>query len=590
MSNNADHTASAPTTNGVMEHYEYPEPPSDGPYRILNQYHSKPRKIRIACAGAGASGLCLVYKIQKTLVPDSWELNIYEKNAQIGGTWYENTYPGVACDIPAHIYTYTFDPKPDWNHYYAHGDEIQRYFEGFAERYGCHKYITLKTRVVHAEWQSAEAIWKLTLQNQGTKEEWHDWAHCFINATGILNKWKWPELPGLDDFQGHLMHSANWNHDINLARRTVGVIGTGSSSVQIVPELQKSCKQVQVYMRSPTWITGPFGSGPMASDLTHETQNQYTFTEEDKKKFKEDKEYHLNFRKRTEAEFNALFGAYQQGSELNNYFRKVLTDLISEKIGPEHPELKNFMVPTFSPGCRRLTPGNGFLEALVSPNVEPITAKIESVTRDGIRVRNPDGTETERKMDVLICATGFSPAFKPPFQLINGEGKAFGDDWTNGPNLYFGISAPRYPNYYTITGPGATWSNGTLLPGIETSIEHILKLVKKIQHEGIESIEVKQEALDDIYSHLDEYHKTTVWQENCRSWFKDGKMNGRIFVWPGSTIHFLKSIKDPRMEDFNIKYRYGNRFAFLGDGSVKATASRELAPYIRESDHEWSIE
>jgi len=152
------------------------------------------------------------------------------------------------------------------------------------------------------------------------------------------------------------------------------------------------------------------------------------------------------------------------------------------------------------------------------------------VTENGILT--DDGEE--HKFDIIVCATGFQVAFKPAFKVINGEGKSIDEDWADGPNLYFGVSAPRFPNYYTIVGPGATWSNGTLIPSIETTIEYSIQIMKKIQHEHIKAIEVKQEALDEIYGHFDEFHKSTVWQENCRSWFKDGKVKNRIYLWPGS--------------------------------------------------------
>jgi cation diffusion facilitator CzcD-associated flavoprotein CzcO len=149
---------------------------------------------------------------------------------------------------------------------------------------------------------------------------------------------------------------------------------------------------------------------------------------------------------------------------------------------------------------------------------------------------------TEHKMDILVCATGFKVAFQPAFKVVNGQGKSIKEDWINGPNLYFGVSAPRFPNYYTIVGPGATWSNGTLLPSIETTIEYSIKCMKKMQAEGIKAMAVKQEALDEIYAHFDEFHKTTVWQEECRSWFKDGKIKNRIYLWPGAV-----SFRQPRL-------------------------------------------
>ena len=258
-------------------------------------------------------------------------------------------------------------------------------------------------------------------------------------------------------------------------------------------------------------------------------------------------------------------------------------------MGPGHEELKSRIIPTWAPGCRRISPADGYLEALVADNVKPVFGNLRKVVPEGIVME--DGTL--HKMDILVCATGFKVAFKPGFRVINDSGQTIDEDWSNGPNLYMGVSAPRFPNYYTVVGPGATWSNGTLLPSIETTVEYSVKMMKKIQSEGIQSVAVKQEALDDVYAHFDEFHKNTVWQEECRSWFKDGKIKNRIYLWTGSTIHFLKTIKEPRYEDYDIRYRYKNRFAFLGNGDVKATASRDvqgLSPYIRDSDHEWYVD
>jgi cation diffusion facilitator CzcD-associated flavoprotein CzcO len=521
-------------TDGLALTFDYPEATPEGPYRVLPQYHSKPRKLRVACVGAGASGLCLAYKMEKMMVPGSFELTLFEKNPQFGGTWYENTYPGVACDIPSHLYTFSFDPNPEWSHYFAYGPEIQKYFENFADRHGARKYMKLMTKVVECRWDDDDSVWHLTLQDQTTGKQWQDWAHCFVNGTGILNSWKWPEIDGLHNFKGPLMHSASWNHDVDFTGKTVGVIGTGSTSIQIVPQLQMVAKEVQVYMRSPTWISPPFGAGALTTDFAKGPdvdpgKRQYAFTDGDKKKFRSDPSYHLDFRKRIEAEVNGLFGMYRQGSDLSNIFRDLITKEMNKRMGPGHNELKSFIIPKWSPGCRRISPGDGYLEALVQPNVKTIFSGIQKITPEGIVTA--DGAE--HKMDILVCATGFAVAFKPAFKVINGAGKSINEDWADGPNLYFGVSAPRFPNYYTIVGPGATWSNGTLLPSIETTVEYAVKMMKKIQHEGIKSMDVKQEALDDIYAHFDEFHKDTVWQEECRSWFKDGKVKNRIYLWTG---------------------------------------------------------
>jgi cation diffusion facilitator CzcD-associated flavoprotein CzcO len=177
--NGAGPYSEEPAINGTID-----QAAPTSPYRVLDQYHSRPRKVKVACAGAGASGLCLAYKIKHMLAPDSWELTIFEKNKTVGGTWHENTYPGVACDIPAHIYSFTFDPKSDWSHYYAYGAEIQRYFEGFADRHECRKYIKFQSKVVAARWQPDDGVWAITIQNTETGEQGEDWAHFFINGSG----------------------------------------------------------------------------------------------------------------------------------------------------------------------------------------------------------------------------------------------------------------------------------------------------------------------------------------------------------------------------------------------------------------------
>ena len=226
--------------------------------------------------------------------------------------------------------------------------------------------------------------------------------------------------------------------------KTSAIIGVGSTSVQITPALQKICKEVKIFMRSPTWISPPFGAGALTSDLqkgqdVDPGQRQYNFSEADKKKFRDDPEYHLNFRKRIEAEINGLFGMYIQGSDLSNQMRDVITKEMHRRMGPGNEELKKFITPKFSPGCRRISPGDGFLEALVQDNVSPIFAGIKRVVPEGIET--VDGTV--QKVDNIVCATGFQVAFQPAFPVINGEGKSIKEDWTNGPNLYFGVSAPR---------------------------------------------------------------------------------------------------------------------------------------------------
>jgi cation diffusion facilitator CzcD-associated flavoprotein CzcO len=229
------------------------------------------------------------------------------------------------------LYTFTFDPKTDWSHFYAYGPEILKYFENFADRYNSHRYIKLNTKVLEGRWHNDRGVWIITLEDERTKETWQDWAHIFINGTGILNTWKWPDIDGLHYFQGPLIHSAKWDHSVDFTNKTVGVIGVGSSSVQIVPQLQKIVKKLKVFIRSSTWISPPFAAGVLSKDIRRGEdekpgQRQYTFTEEDKRQFKDDSAHHLDFRKRMEAEINGLFGLYMQGSDMSNLYRQVILD------------------------------------------------------------------------------------------------------------------------------------------------------------------------------------------------------------------------------------------------------------------------
>ena len=264
MAPSATLSESVPSPMGVSSKVSNP----NEAYGILPQYHSKAAKLRVASVGAGASGLCLAYKMERMLEAGTWDLTLFEKNPHFGGTWYENTYPGVACDIPSHLYTFSWDPNPDWSHYFAYGPEIQKYFEGFAKRHNSEQYMQLNSKIVEAKWDEEEGKWTLTIENPITKEKRTDWCNVLVNGSGILNNWKWPDIEGIHDFKGSLLHSANWDHSVDFKDKACGVIGTGSSSVQIVPQLQKVVKSLECFMRSSTWISPPFGGGKFALSET----------------------------------------------------------------------------------------------------------------------------------------------------------------------------------------------------------------------------------------------------------------------------------------------------------------------------------
>ena len=429
-------------------------------YDIVDQPHSKLHKMRIIYVGAGAGGLLAAYKMKMQL--QNYEMVCYEKNPSVGGTWYENRYPGCACDVPGHAYTYPFEGNPDWSSFYASSDEIHKYFVGFYEKHGLQSYIKLQHKVVSAAWDEQEAVYRVDVEKADGSMV-HDWCHVLVNGTGFLNKWRWPDIPGLHDFGGSLLHSANWDRSVDWAGKKVAVIGTGSSSIQIVPQIQRTAAHLTAFMRSVTWISPPgFSAAIREKHVPESKENQYFYTEADKERFRNDPEGLLMYRRYLEQLFTSRFGMFYKDSDESEKARKLMTAEMNRRIGEGHDELKARLIPSWAPGCRRLTPGDGYLEALVQPNVTTVHQNIKQVTREGLITE--DGVL--HKVDILVCATGFDVSFIPPYSLQGRDGVQVKDEWKDNPNVYLSIAAPKFPNYFTMCGSRGSVGQGCVLPAV----------------------------------------------------------------------------------------------------------------------------
>ncbi|EXJ61851.1 hypothetical protein A1O7_02281 [Cladophialophora yegresii CBS 114405] len=550
-----------------------------------------PQSLKIIHVGAGASGILFAHKAEKQL--KNYELICYEKNDAVGGTWYENRYPGCACDIPAHTYTFPFEPNPEWSGYYSYSDEIQSYMLNFAKKYGVEKYIQLSTEVVAATWDETQSKWTVDLKRKDGGA-FTDTCDVLVNGTGVVNKWKWPAIDGLHDFQGTLAHSANWDPSIDWKGKTVAVIGTGSSSVQMVPKLQETAAHVTVFIRNETYIATPLGSvsnkeaDPEA--LEPQAAGIHTYTEKEKQKFRTDPEYLLNYRREVERSIVSIFRMFLRGTETSAMAKKWLQDDMEKKLG-DRDDLKKRFIPSWSPGCRRLTPGSGYLEALIKDNVTCVFDDIVKVTRHGIVTA--DGSEY--KCDILACATGFHVAFLPHFRITGLGGQVMQDQQS--PNVYASVAAPGFPNYFVVNGPRGNWGQGCILPSHEVHVGYILQCCQKMQEDGVRWMMPKQDVTTQMNLYMDAWHtKRSVWAEDCKSWYKDNKPNGRVYIWPGSMMHHMKYMKRPRFEHYEMQYRDPtNIFAFLGNGltiTEEKFGPKDLpVPYIRnDEDEEWDIE
>ncbi|KAK3396901.1 hypothetical protein B0T20DRAFT_500411 [Sordaria brevicollis] len=530
-------------------------------WRLDKPIHTE-RPVRVICIGAGASGLQLAYKLQKHI--SNFSLTVYEKNPEVSGTWYENKYPGCACDVPSHNYTYSFEPKTDWSGLYGTGQEIFTYFNDFADKYGLRRYIKTQHQVVGAKWTGSG--WKVTIKNLITGEIVNDTCDILVNAAGFLNNWKWPDIPGLDKYKGALLHSANWDETVDLKGKTVGLIGNGSSGIQILPAIQPIAQKVIHFMRNANWVAAlPGGEG-----------RQYS--EEEKRRFAEEPGHLLAYRRRVERGNNALLPVFIKGSDANKKLGEYMFNTMKEKLAG-NKELEEKLIPNWAVGCRRLTPGPGYLEAFAEPNVQVVFSGVTEVTERGCKCE--DGTQYDVP-DVLICATGFDVSYRPRFPIVAGD-KNLQDVWAEDPESYLGLAVADFPNYFMIFGPNCPIGNGPLLPGVEAQTDYMVKMIDHWQTHNIRTFTPDAAAVRDFIAYRDQFMPKTVWADACKAWYKS---NGKVTaLWCGSTLHYLEAIRQIRFEDWKFEYE-GNRFTYLGNGQSQTETNPDAdhAYYIRNED------
>ncbi|KAI1612436.1 flavin-binding monooxygenase [Exophiala viscosa] len=518
----------------------------------------RPLKVRVI--GAGFSGIYLGVRIPQRL--RNIDLQIYEKNDGIGGTWWENRYPGCACDIPAHTYQYTFEPNPRWSGFYASSEEICEYLQNVADKYDVRRFVKLNHKVVACTWDDSIKKWRLSVQETATGETFMEEADLVISCRGSLNEFTWPDIPGLQSFEGEKMHSAAWNESYDFRHKKIGVIGGGSSSIQIVPVLQKEeGAHLSCFVRSKVWISDRFGDHVMRSLGLDPTR--LGFTEEEREEFATNAEKYLKFRKAIEEDGNSVHASTQRGSEMAKMFVEMFAGAAKTRL-LKKPELLEYFNPTFGVGCRRLTPGPGYLEALVSDNVDFIPDKIETITPKGIQLEN--GRHVD--LDVLCCATGFNTSSVPPFPVTGKNGATLKEKFSPYPKTYLSLAVDDFPNFFIMLGPNSGIGAGTLTILLEAEGDYIIKCIRKLQKEDYVTMAPKRARVEDFSEYVGEYFKKTIYADDCKSWYKsDGGRGDRITaLWPGSILQAMEVLRAPRWEDFDFESHEDNKLRWLGNG------------------------
>ncbi|KAL3455502.1 hypothetical protein BJX64DRAFT_294964 [Aspergillus heterothallicus] len=531
------------------------------PYCNYPIHEPSTRPLHVVVVGAGPSGIALAIQL-KSLPHVTYQ--VFEKNADVGGTWFENRYPGAACDVASHAYQYTFAPNPRWSHHFAPAEEIGDYFKSVVTEYELYDRIQLKTTVTQAAWDEGLGMWAVNVRDLASGRESEVRADVLVNAGGILNAWKWPEIAGLTSFAGPRLHTAAWDSSVELKDKRIGVIGSGATGVQVVPQIQKVAASVAVFVRSPSYILPNVGFGIEAS-----TYNE-KYTDAQKQVFQNDPDTYRDFRKAVEQQMNENFGASIKGSVAQKDARKWAEQAMREAIVSQ--DLQDKLIPDWELGCRRITPGLPYLKAVQEPNVQIVRSPIERISEHAIHT--VDGNAHE--IDVLICATGFDTSFRPRLPVIGRNEVDLRDLWSRQPpEAYMGLAVSGFPNYFTILGPNCPIANGSLVPCIEWSAKYIYQALQKMQTCRIRTIDVKLDMQKSLNEYMQTVHQDLVWTGNCVSWYKDRKTGRVTAVWPGSSVHYMEAIETPRWEDFVIEYCERNPYTFLGNGRSQREANGE---------------
>ncbi|KAI7762429.1 hypothetical protein ACKAV7_009438 [Fusarium commune] len=533
------------------------------------------RPMKVVIVGAGFSGIYSTIRMTQRL--RNIDLTVYEMNEETSGVWWLNRYPGLACDIPSYCYQFSFAPNPYWSSLYAPGAEIRAYMQDVAERYGANRFIKTSHQVTSATWDAENKVWRLAVKNVKTGETFEDTANILVSAKGGLNQIAWPQIKGLKQFAGKLMHSGAWDESCDLKNKRVGIIGNGSSAIQILPAIQPlEGISVTCFARSPTWIIPAFGDTAMQKLGMDPSQTKFSRRHQEQLARQPEKYY--SWRKTLEDEAAAIYPLTLMGTDVQNGARELFRKQMEETL-QGRKDLQQ-IIPRFAPGCRRLTPGPGYLKALQQENVTFISQKIEEITERGIKVAS--GEEVE--LDVLVCATGYDVEAPPTFEIQGSNGKTLTEKWKPHFESYISLAVDEFPNFFLIAGPNCGLGSGSLLSVFEAQGDYIVKAIRKLQKEDYATIEVKPERVADFSQYIDEYFKGTVYTDECSSWYRAGRLGSRVVaLWPGSSAQCLEVLRAPRWEDYEFESTdpTGNLLRWMGNG---------WSQVLTEGDPSWFLD
>ena len=479
--------------------------------------------------GAGMSGLCLAVRLKQA---GQHDFVVLEKSTGLGGTWWDNRYPGAHVDVPAPLYSFSFAPNPRWRQRFAAAPEIHDYMVDCAFRFGVRPHLRLGTRLTSAVYDEARGRWTLDTED-GRRYD----TRFFVCSTGPLSQVRWPDLPGLESFAGTRLHSARWDATVPLAGRRIGVIGTGSTASQLVPPLAAQAAHLTVFQRTANWVLPRLDRRYTALDRLLARFPPWSVA--------------------VRAAWRELLEWGRRGFDEGTMARRGMlrTAELHRRHGVPDPQLRARLVPPYPLGCKRIIYSNDYYPALSRPNVALVTEGIEAVTPEG--VRTTDGRI--HALDVLVCATGFDTTHMLKDVTVTGrDGRSLAQAWADGPEAYRGVTVPGFPNFFLTLGPNTGTGHTSTLLYIEPQVDFILRAMARVRQQQAAAIEVRGDVHRQHNDALQRRLDGSVWS-TCRSWYRTdaGKI---VALWPGFTREYTTGLQQTDWSEFDLQ-RVGGRGA-----------------------------
>lgn len=478
----------------------------------------------VVIVGSGFGGIGMAIRLREAGIGD---VVILEKAGELGGTWRDNTYPGAACDVPSHLYSFSFERKTDWTRRYPQQPEILDYLRHCAAKYGVLPLVRFGTEVTGARFDAERALWRIST-TRGELE-----ARVLVSACGQLNRPVLPPVEGRESFAGPSFHSSRWDHGVDLDGKRVAVIGTGASAVQIVPEIAARAESLTLFQRSAPYVIDkpdrPYR--PWEKAVLRAVPGVYGLSRA--KIYASHESRAIAFVK-----YPGLMGVMER------QFRRSLAGQVAD------PELRDALVPGYPMGCKRILRSNDYYPALARPGVTLVTDPIARVTPSGVETRGADGRTAAHAADVIVYATGFaSTDFLAPMRITGLDGRELNEAWRDGAQAHLGITVSGFPNLFLLYGPYTNLGHNSIIYMLESQFRYVLGCVDAVRRARLDWIDVRPHVQDAFTREMRERLRSTVWETGCESWYMtaDGKV---VNNWPGFTFAYRRATRRPDPRHF----------------------------------------